>query len=351
MKKIGLVLALVFALFSISMVFAQDATPEAVDRTGWPETFIIGVYPGDNLEAAIASNQPLADYLTETLGVRTVIITGTSYTAVIEAMRAGRADGFEVGPFSYVLAAQEANAEALVVASSLNSPTLESVANLPRDFAPGYYSLMFTLKGSGITSIADLEGHSFAFTDPASTSGYLIPATDLMTTMGFTDPAQIETFVSPVFAGNHPAAVLAVQNGTTDAGATFDGNLITQAQAGQIQLCGYNPDTNEFPYLAAMTQEEIDAIYNDCPDGNIVVFHQSPLIPQTPFAINSALPQSFKDAVKAALLDVANHPELTVALSRYYVDPTALLGLDTLDAYYNPLRDTATLLRLDLSAR
>lgn len=357
MKKIEIVLlaTLVFALLSMSMVAAQEATPETtgteVDRTGWPETFIVGVYPGDNVDDALAAVEPLRVYLEETLGVRTVLVTGTSYTAVIEAMRAGRADAMEVGPFSYVLAALEANAEAIAVANFQEGITTEDATNVPTEFIPGYFSVLFTVKGSGIASIADLEGRSFAFTDPASTSGYLIPATTIMTTQGFDDPVQIEEFADIVFAGNHPSAVLSVSEGTTDAGATFDGNMVEQADEGLIEVCGYEAGTGDFPFDDPMTQEEIDAIYNECPEGSIAVFAQSSVIPDTPFAVRGDLPESFKNAVRDALLDIANDPELIVALERYYVDPTEFLGLDTLDNLYDGLRDTAELLRIDLRAR
>jgi phosphonate transport system substrate-binding protein len=347
MKKLVLALVLVVSvvMMGFSMVSAQD-----VDRTGWPETFIIGVYPGDNVEEALAAVEPLRVYLEETLGVRTVLITGTSYNAVIEAMAAGRADAMEVGPFSYVLAADVANAEAIAVANYEVEVDLNEV--------PGYFSLMFTKKGSGITSIADLGGRSFAFTDPASTSGYLVPATDILLAQEFTDPAQIEEFANVTFAGNHPSAVLAVWNDSVEAAATFDANLPAQVADAGVELCGYTdmgidgPATaEEWPYLEAMTRDEIMAIYESCPDGSVVVFHQSPLIPETPFAIRADYPDSFKTAVTDALLSIANDPELIAELERYYVDPTEAAGVESIDALYNSLRDIAALLNIDLRAR
>jgi phosphonate transport system substrate-binding protein len=347
MKKFvrALVLVVSLAALGFGLVSAQ-----VVDRTGWPETFIIGVYPGDNVEEALAAVEPMRVYLEETLGVRTVLITGTSYNAVIEAMAANRADAMEVGPFSYVLAADVAEAEAIAVANYATEVNPTEV--------PGYYSLMFTKKGSGIASIDDLAGRSFAFTDPASTSGYLVPATDILLDQEFTDPAQIEEFASVSFAGNHPTAVLSVWNDSVEAGATFDGNLAVQVEEAGVSLCGFEdkaidgPATPaEFPYLSAMTQDEIMAIYNECPDGSLVVFHQSPLIPETPFAIRSTLPESFKTAVKDALLAIGDDQDLVNELERYYVDPTEEAGVETIDELYNSLREIATLLNIDLKAR
>jgi phosphonate transport system substrate-binding protein len=347
MKKLSLVLLalLVVTLLSVGLVSAQEATPEPVDRTGWPETFIIGVYPGDNVEKAIAAAEPLRSYLETTLGVRTVIITGTSYNAVVEAMRAGRADAFEVGPFSYTLAAQIANAEAIAVGNYSTTVNLGVI--------PGYYSLMFTKKGSGIKSIADLQGQTFAFTDPASTSGYLVPATDIMNAMTFDSKDQLDTFFTATFAGNHPSAVLAVANGTTVAGATFDDNLVDQVKEAGLKICGItSEDKSQNPFHSVMTEEQIMKIYDECPEGDIAVFHQSPLIPQTPFAVSTSLPQTFKDAVKAALLNIANDQANVDAITRFYMDPTLIdSSLPNIDALYNPLRVIAEKLDLDLTKR
>jgi phosphate/phosphite/phosphonate ABC transporter binding protein len=340
---------MVAALLSVGLVAAQETTRE-FDRTGWPETFIIGVYPGDNVEEALAGVEPLRAFMEEYLGVRTVLITGTSYNSVIEAMAAGRVDAMEVGPFAYVLAADVAQAEAIAVANYSTDLTDTTL--------PGYFSLFFTKKGSGIRSIEDLAGRSFGFTDPASASGYLIPASEIMVAMGFTDPAEIEAFTNVSFTGNHPNAVLAVWNDNIEAAATFDMNLVTQVERAGIQLCGYtdlgiegSTTPEEWPYLVRMTREEIEAIYDACPEGHIVVFHQSRIIPETPFAIRSTYPESFKMAVRDALLEFSKNQDLVNQMERFYVDPVALGDAESIDELYDVLRDAARNLNINLRGR
>ncbi len=51
-----------------TMAGTMAGTKAAQDRAGWPETFIIGVYPGDNIEKAIAAAEPLRTYLEKKLG-------------------------------------------------------------------------------------------------------------------------------------------------------------------------------------------------------------------------------------------------------------------------------------------
>jgi ABC-type phosphate/phosphonate transport system substrate-binding protein len=96
------------------------------------------------------------------------------------------------------------------------------------------------------------------------------------------------------------------------------------------------------------TQEEIDAHFQSCPDGSIVILAQTDPIPNTPFAVRTELPETLKDTIRAALLATPENAEYVIARKQWYVDPSEGLGLDTLDQFYNPLRDIAKLLDLDL---
>ena len=286
----------------------------------------------------LKDNEPLRVFMEERLGMPVEFFTGTSYSAVIEAMRAKRVDAMEVGPFSYVLAVQEAGAEALAISTTESVAEGEKVAYNP-DVPPHYYSAIITKKGSGIATYADLKDKNFAFVDPASTSGHLAPKTLLVQ-----NNINPDTDMKTVFAGSHPTAVLAIWNDTADAGATFEGNLYRLAKEDQIEFCNF-PD-NEIG--KTRTAEEIKAVYDACPDGNIVIIAMSDEIPSTPFAVRSDLPDTFKMAVKDSLLAIKDDAELVAAFGNWYTDPSKDMGLDTLDQYYNSLRDIAKLLNLDL---
>ncbi len=263
---------------------------------------------------------------------------------MIEAMRAGRADAFEVGPFSYVLAAQVANAEAIAVGNYSTK--------IDKTVLPGYYSVILTKKGSGIKTIADLKGKTLSYADPASTSGYLIPATEIMNAMKFDSKDQLDSFFAQsIFAGSHPASVIAVNTDKVNAGATFDDNLHAQVKAG-IKICGVGETADTNPFKKFQSAADIAKIYDACPTGQLAVFYQSSLIPQTPFAVSLKLPLSFRTAVKAALLDLANDQATVDALGRFYVDPTTInKDLKTIDSLYDGLRTVAKKLNLDLTKR
>jgi phosphonate transport system substrate-binding protein len=305
------------------------------DREGWPETFKVGYFGGDDAEELLRSNEPFRVYLEERLGVPVELSTGTSYSAVIEAMRADRVDAMSVGPFAYILAVQEAGAEALGVGVS----TRDDPAVYDPSLVPYYYSAIFTKKGNGITSLDDLRGTDFNFVDPASTSGHLIPKTYLLNN-GINPDEDMNT----VFAGSHPTSVIAVWNDKSDAGAATISTLYNQDAEGLIEFCEFaDGEVNK-----ARTPEELRAYFDACPDGELAVVALSDAIPNTPFAIRSDLPPSFKAAVKDALLDIKNNPELIAQTKRWYLDPAPEFGLETLDQFYNPLRDAARQLDLDL---
>jgi phosphonate transport system substrate-binding protein len=302
-------------------------------RAGWPKVFKVGLFGGDDAEETLRNAEPMKRLLETKLGIPVEIFTGTSYGAVIEAMRADRVDAMTVGPFSYVLAVQEAQAEALVVSISNSAGVYDTT------ILPYYESVVFTKKGNGISSLNDIRGKGFNFVDPASTSGHLAPKT-LLIQKGFNPDKDFQT----VFAGSHPTSVLSVWNDKAPAGATHEGNLNNLHNSGQIQWCRYA----DGKYNVPRSEAEIKATYDACPNGSIVVLAQTNPIPNTPFAVRTELPQSFKDAVKAALLSSKDDPEFIKARKAWYVDPAPALGLKTLDSFYNPLREIAKLLNLNL---
>ncbi len=315
----------------------DSTSADTTSREGWPEVFRVGFFGGDDADETMESNEPFRLYMEERLGIPVELFTGTSYTAVIEAMRADRVDAMLVGPFSYVLAVQEAQAEAMAV--YVGAGAEGDAATYDPNVPAHYLSTIFTKKGSGIASTDDLPGHSFNFVDPASTSGHLAPKT-LLIKRGLDPDADMET----VFAGSHPTSVLSVWNDKADAGATYENNLYRLAEEGQIDFCAFEDGKTAI----VRTQEEIDARYESCPDGSIVIIAVSDPIPSTPFAVRTELPEDFKATVKDALLSIKDNPELIAQTESWYVDPSPELGLERLDQYYNSLRDIATLLDLDL---
>jgi phosphonate transport system substrate-binding protein len=334
--RIAFILAVAAAILAGS--FARPAAAQD-DRAGWPTTFIVGIFGGEDPGKAVTGAEPLRAYLEEKLKLRTIVYTGGSYSAVITAMKAGRVDGFEVGPFSYLLAAQEANAEALAV-QALGRTTKD--AKFDAKVIPFYYSVIITKKSSGIKTLADLKGKSFAFVDPASTSGNLMPRTLIIKETGLNPDKDMKT----IFAGSHPTAVEAVKNGKVEAGATFVGNLEQLASEGKVDFCWFNDGKT-----IARSAEDLAKLYETCKDDQIVVIAETDPIPNTPFAVNKTLPDSFKKAVKDALLAIKDDAAATAKLGNWYVDPAETnKELKATDNFYDGLRDVAKTLGIELKS-
>ncbi|MDQ3411693.1 MAG: phosphate/phosphite/phosphonate ABC transporter substrate-binding protein [Chloroflexota bacterium] len=318
---------------------ATPASPPEYDRTGWPETMECGLFGGDDAEAALDNAEPLAAYLEAWLGMPVNYTTGTSYNAVIESMRAGHTNCGTTGPFSYILAVQEAGAEALAIGVSTRAepPVFDP------SLTPAYYSVISVKKGSGINTIEDLRDRSFSFVDPASTSGHLIPKAYLLN-QGVDPDTEMQT----VFSGSHPTSAIALWNDKVDAAVSTETTLYNLAAEGQIDFCGFE----DGQVGKERSPEDLQALFDACPDGSLAMLAMSDPIPSTPFAVDSELPDSLKRAVKDALLATPDNPEFIAATGRWYVDPNIDqdLGLAHLDNYYDPLREVARLLDLDLQS-
>ncbi len=337
MKALIRVLLVVALLISVAVAVSAQDSEEDTDREGWPQPFIVGLFGGDDSAQALRDSEPLRAYLAETLDLEVLVTTGTSYSAVIEAMRADRVDAMMVGPLAFALAERIADAEPIAVLAI--EGVLEGLDQLPDEIpAPFYYSVFVTQKGSGIRTLQDLEGLDFAFVDPASTSGYSAPVVRLINEIeGLETPADVEDWLTPIFAGSHPSAVTALANGQVTAAVTFEGNLVNMRAEGQIELCGFEGNR----LGVTLSQEELDQLYDDCPEGSVVVFAQSAPIPNTPMSVRTELPESFKNTLKQALLDITRDSELLGEVGYYFVDPTEIegLGIESVSEFYDFVRD------------
>ncbi|NET05309.1 MAG: phosphonate ABC transporter substrate-binding protein [Symploca sp. SIO2B6] len=168
---------------------------------------IMGLIPAENNEEMVEKFEPMRAYMEEKLNRPIKVFTATDYAGVIEAMRQDKVDIAWFGPLSYVLAEQEAGAEAFAtgVREKTGKSTYKSILVVPGD--------------SYVKSIQDLKGKNVAFVDPASTSGGLVPSYLVLKATG---QKPKDFFAKLTYAGSHDAAGMAVKNKTVDAAGTND---------------------------------------------------------------------------------------------------------------------------------
>ena len=284
-----------------SPVASPAASPVAVaPSTGPTASLKIALIPAEDSEEMLQQYGPLADYLETELEVEDFeIVPALDYSAVIEAMRSGKVDLALFGPFSYVLAHEVANAQALVmVGDAEGNPAV-------------YYSLIVANADAGIAALADLPGHSFSFVDPASTSGYLIPSYNLVNN-GIDPNTDLET----IFAGGHDASLLAINEGRVDAGAASEPQYNTMVEEGLID------------------------------PANFVLLLKSDPIPESPWAYRGDLDPALVERIRQTMLSFheAVAPEVIAAI----LDDNGAQYVTVEDSLYDPLRAVVDVLGLDL---
>lgn len=258
-----------------------------------PDTLKVALLPDENASELIKRNQPLKDYLTESLGKDIELIVTTDYSSMIEAMRFGRIDLAYFGPLSYVMAKSKSE--------------IEPFAAMLVDGKPTYRSILIANVDSGVNSYADIRGKKMAYGDQASTSSHLIPKTVLLEEAGLEGGKDYEQH----FVGTHDAVAVNVANGNADAGGL-----------------------SEVIFAHVMDRGLIDR-------DKVKVLGHSNEFPQYPWAMRSNLDPALKKQIQAAFVAIDDEEILKNLKAEGFVE------ID--DSAYDVIRDMGGLLNLDFS--
>lgn len=156
--------------------------------------------PSVDAKRITTNAKELTDFLEKETGYYFTTAVPASFVAVVEAFGTKKADIASINTFSYLMAHAKYGAEARL--------------RIVRDNDETSYSGQFiTRYDSGIDSLPDLNGKSFAYVDPSSTSGYILPKAML-------DKKGIKPSET-VFAMRHDNVVTMVYQGQVAAGATY----------------------------------------------------------------------------------------------------------------------------------
>lgn len=241
---------------------------------------------------------PLLEDMSAAVGRPVIGFYATDYTGVIEGMGAGKVQIAWYGGKSYIEAAERSSAEAFAQTVAL-------------DGTKGYYSHLITNKENPIVSEIDLDTGdgdkyvvenagdlTFAFNDPNSTSGFLVPSYYVFAQQG-ADAEKI--FSNLAFAGSHEATALAVAESQVD--------------------------------VATNNSENLDRLKETAPDAleKIQIIWTSPVIPSDPLAYRSDLPDCLKASIQDFFFNYDNEEVLT-GLQWTKLDPAE-------DADWNTIRE------------
>lgn len=299
-RSLWLLPAAVLAATALSgaPAFAQDD----------PDELVIGFVPSVEAGALVEDIQPVADYLSEALGIPVEGFVSSDYAAMITALQTGQVHIAALPPFGMVQAVDQAGADMILQSERFGSPSYhtqfittnvdkycmdEPVTN-ERDEADVMVPVL-NCNGTdrafdespvgpvGLDAVALVEpGTQVSFTEPTSASGYIFPAT-IFATLGLNP----ETDLDAVFAGGHDASVIAVCMGQAEVGVSFD-------------------------------DARTDAV-TDCPvTDTVVTFAYGPEIPNDGLAVSGDLSDDLKANIKQALLDYAATDDGEAVLDAIY---------------------------------
>jgi phosphonate transport system substrate-binding protein len=288
----------------------------------WPEELVFTLTPSQETGGLIETAEPLADLLAAELGVDVTPLVPTDYAGVIVALESGQAQvAGGLGPRQMVQAEEQAGAELILQAERFGSllyvtqwftndpdtycddePVADEDGFL---FCNGVLDAESAADGPiGADKLSLLEGQTVSFVEQGSTSGYAIPALQL-----------VEAGVDPIdgidglFAGGHDSSVQAVYDGDAVVGVSFN-----DARGDIVET---SPDVGE----------------------KVVVFGWSGPIPNDGFAVAGDLPDSLVQAITDAFVTISSTEEGAALLSELY-NIDALVPVTSSD--YDVIRELET---------
>jgi len=289
----------VISAFCIGAPFAATSRPAvAAGADGLAETGVlkVGIIPAEDARAVVRQSKDVMEQISKALNMKTEIFVGSDYNATIEAMRASKVDVALMGAFGYVLATTQAPVEAFAV-------TVTKKSN-----SPDYHSIIIARNDeTDLTSLASLRGHTFAFVDPSSTSGSLMPKAAMMD--GHIVPEN--DLKKVIYSGGHDASIIAVAEGKVDAASVAD----------RI-------------YANACEKKAVDC-------SKLKVIWTSPPIPNDPLFYRKAISDGMKKKIADAFYGIHDLTFGEMGVVARFAPAT--------DATYDIVRNIAKTLNLDLT--
>lgn len=283
-----------------AVVIAGPAAAQA-----WREevgTLRVGVLAGDNQAYTLVTIEPFRLYLEGRLGVSVEIVPGYDYPALIAAQTNA---GVHVAFLS---------ATAFATARAACDCVEPLVVPVTADGDAGYHAIMVAPAAGPVRGLDDLAGRRLAVSAADSVAGRLLPL------RLFADAGMGEDRFELVERDAPAAAVAALLAGEADAAlawSSMTGNAATGYRAGA---------------LAQMVDAGTLAMTD------IAVVWESPVIPNPPLAVQSALPEDFKTALRDAMVELRTaSPVALDAIDRTYgagFRPTTLADFAPLVALF-----------------
>lgn len=252
----------------LSIFLSFSITGGAFAECENPETLTFSIIPTEETIQELTIYKPVIDYLGKMTGKKIEFYMPTSYATVVEAMIGKWVDVAVHGPYSYVIANSK-DPDIQVFATYAKKP------GYIQEEGPGYKAALITKKGSKFTSIDTLKGATIGLTDPASTSGNLVPRVVFTKEI---DMSLEKYFSKVIYTGGHDLSTMAVYEGKVDAAFVATHRFDNVIERGMVKK-------EDFNYLWF-----------------------SPAIPQDPFTYRGSLCPELKKNIQETFLTLHEQP-------------------------------------------
>lgn len=234
-----------------------------------PDPLRFALIPRTDLVKQMEKHRPLLQQLERSLGRKISIVQASSYGSVIEGLIANTSDLASMGPGSYAIAR---NRDASI--TPFATWTMQA-GHFIKQGAYAYNSLLIVRSDSEFKRIGELRQRRFSLTDPASTSGGIVPRAEF--TKLIKQP--LEEFASGVtYSGSHDRSIETLKKGLVDAAFVASEHLDQAIRDGRIK------------------PEELRVLWESSP------------IPHDPFVYRGKLCPELKTKIREAFF--TNSPEI-----------------------------------------
>lgn len=266
---------------SLVVLGIAAVTVGAADAQEWQKKFPLvqfGILSVENQGSQLTRFDGFTKYFKDKTGSDMKLFFASDYAGVVQALSAGQIQIAILGPASYAAAHVDSNGAVEPIAT-----------NQEISGEIGYHSVLIVKTESPYKALEDLKGKTVAWADPNSTSGYMVPNTQLK--VKGIDPEKY--FARTVFSGGHEQSVIGVLNGNFDAGFTWTSK---EDRMGQLRIM--------------MDRGALDR-------SKIRVIWESPLIPNPPLVIRKDMPPEMKRDILALFTNLNKEaPQLAEAVAR-----------------------------------
>lgn len=251
---------------------------------------ILAVHPYASPVDLVRNFTPLLEYLNEVTGRKFNMVISQSYETHIARVGANEVDIALMGPASYVSMSEQFGKKRLLCCFEING-------------SPDYNGYIIAKKDSPATSLADLQGKSFASSSRKSTMSYVLPRY-MFIEAGIPFPdAQLR------IVGSH-------------------NNVCLNVLAGDVYAGGVR-----------------EKAYQKYKDRNLKIIAVSPKLTEHPFVATDRLDDETYTQIKQAMINITSEEEIEKLLKPIKSTITGLTAVEDVD--YDRLRTIMAVVRED----